>query len=519
MKKTLNLYSPGIILFIFSLVICMFTYKDYGVGWDEPAQRDIGLMNYAYVFSGDTTLKHHHDRDHGAGFELPLISMEHRLHLSDPRDIYLARHLATHLFFLISALFGYVLVYRLFKDQFLACIGFIMLAFMPRIYAHSFFNSKDVPFLSMLLISLAVAQIAFEKRKLLPFFFLGLACGYTNSIRIMGIVPVLMIICFLFFDIIASIIKKENAVKPVGFLLVFLLGFCGLIYMAWPTLWGDPFHNFIQVFKSLSHYHWDWWVLFRGERVRSTALPWTYFPVWFSISTPMLWLFAGIVGIVWFAFSFVRGPLTFFRNTVERNFLLYIVCFFAPVLAVILLHSVIYDDWRHLYFVYPPFVLLALFALHQLSIRGWGWVVRALCLVQVTTIGFFMVKYHPHQQVYFNYLVSHQKEYLRKNYELDYWGAATKQGLDYILAHDTSSTIRVHDMYHILLDNNVAFLPAASRKRFVVTPTDDADYLITNFRDHTDDYKAPVFYKIMVEHSRLCVFTKDSQTPKGASTQ
>ncbi len=141
-------YVPGILLFLFFLVIGMVVYKDYGMCWDEPMQRGPGLLSYDFVFNGNEDLFNKATDNHGAGFELLLVMIEKWFNLTDSKEIYEMRHLITHVLFLAGAFAGYILAYRLFKNKFIAILGFIMLAVAPRLYAHSFFNSKDMPFLA-----------------------------------------------------------------------------------------------------------------------------------------------------------------------------------------------------------------------------------------------------------------------------------------------------------------------------------------------------------------------------------
>ena len=44
-----------------------------------------------------------------------------------------------------------------------------------------------------------------------------------------------------------------------------------------------------------------------------------------------------------------------------------------------------------------------------------------------------MIRNHPFQNVYFNNFLSHDEQYLRKNFEMDYWGTSYKQALEYVL--------------------------------------------------------------------------------------
>ena len=137
-------------------MLALFTYKEYGMSWDEQTQRYIGERYCSYVFENDTTFYDFPDRDHGGIFEMALIGVEKLVGSSNEEIIYTTRHLVSHLFFLGCSAFIYFLVYRLFKQQYLALIAFLLLVLNPRIYAHSFFNSKDLPFLGVCVVLLFV---------------------------------------------------------------------------------------------------------------------------------------------------------------------------------------------------------------------------------------------------------------------------------------------------------------------------------------------------------------------------
>ena len=333
-----------------------------------------------------------------------------------------------------------------------------------------------------------ISQVAFEKNKPVWYLLLALACGYATSIRAMGILLLPCISLFFLIDIFMNLSSKEKVLPVVRNLLIFILGFCGMLYLSWPVLWSSPFFYFMESFHGLANIAWSGHVLFNGRIYNGNALPWNYMPVWFSITVPELWLLAGLSGFGWVIISFAKKPVKYLINSSDRNYLLYLACFAVPVIAMIALHGVNIDDWRHLYFIYPSFVMLALFALNKLATGRKKLIVLTLCLLQIGADGFFMVSSHPFQQVYFNNFISHDKEYLRKNYDLEYWGCSFKQGLDYLLAAHQAPVIKINCDEKILLDNNILLLPADQRKRIQFTDMANADYLITNFRAHPYDY-------------------------------
>ncbi len=513
-NKKLSPYLPGLLLFVFALIISLVTYKDYGMGWDEPGQRDPGVLSFNYIYHGSQQLFLSPSDNHGAGYELLLVFIEKGLRLKDYKTIFEMRHIVTNVFFLLSALSCYVLILRLFKDKWLASLGFIMLVLTPRIYGHSFINSKDMPFLCMVIITFTLCQIAFEKNNKWLFLLLGIACGYATSIRIMGVMYATFIIAFLVIDMIADMKRKEKPTKQLINMALFSVGFCFLLYIAWPYIWKTPFKTFGESFSKMSHFAWKGAVLFQGEIIPAGKIPAMYFPTWFMISNPPLWLLIGFVGIVWVIVDFFKKPITFFQNTVDRNWLLFLASFFIPIFAVIVLHSIIYDDWRHLYFVYPAFVLLGIYGIHKLWKGKIKIAIQVACGIQILLVLAFMFTNHPFHYVYFNSLVSHDDEYLRKNYELEYWGTSNKQALEYLLANDTSRAIKVCATYKEPLENNIMMLPADQRKRFVwINEATQGDYFITNFRLHPDDYPSNnIEYDIKVLNSTiLCIYGMHSK--------
>lgn len=475
----------GLILLLSMGVIALISFDGYGLAWDEPMQRQTGLINYDYIFSGNPDLLEWKDRDYGVAFELPLIFIEKVFRLSDTRDIFLIRHLIAHLFFLISAFFCFLLIDFLYKNKLLATIGFFLIVLQPRIYAHSFFNTKDVPFMAMFLISLYLAAIAFKRKTFVSFIVLGIATGLLINLRIMG---VLLPCCIILLLIIDALIEKKYF-HHLNLALVFLFVSTIVLYVSWPFLWNNPIENFMLAFENMSKFPWDGIVLFNGEFVSTMELGWDYIPLWFSITTPITYLAAGLLGILLFVLHFIREPSSFLNNFKERNNLLFLIFFFVPVVAVIVLQSVLYDGWRQLFFIYPSFVLLAIYGLNFLLKKKLKVIVIAIFVFSFSFNLFFMVRNYPFQQVYFNHFFTFSPpEHIRKNFEMDYWGTSYKQSLEYILQNDDSQSI------NICVANepgfsNLQILPTHERDRINNVPVKEASYFITNYRWHPQDYK------------------------------
>ena len=170
-------------------IVGLIVLDDYGIGTDEKAQREIGYAAFNYILGdADALIKGHFDRLYGVALEVPLVVIERLLGLEDPRAIYLSRHLLTHLLFLAAGFFAWLLAYRLFGNRLVALLAMLLFLLHPRIYAHSFFNSKDPVFLSAFMVALYLAHRAFRRDGVWAFALCGAGAALLVNIRIMGFI-------------------------------------------------------------------------------------------------------------------------------------------------------------------------------------------------------------------------------------------------------------------------------------------------------------------------------------------
>ena len=474
----------GIYLFLVFSIVGLINLDNYGISWDDPTQRWIGITNFNYIFHGDQSLLEMTDRDYGVAFEIPLVIVERIFNITDTRDIFLMRHYIAHLFFLVGALFGFKLIDFLYKNKLLATIGFLFIVLHPRLYGHSFFNTKDIPFLSMFLISLYYYVVAFNKKRVINIIILGVSTGLLINIRIMGTMLMMIIILLIIIDAIRD--KKYNHHLKLG--TIFILTSLITLFITWPHLWTDPVGNFISSFINMSNFRNEGAILFLGEFVKSTNLKWYYIPVWFIISTPIYYLLSGLIGILIVIINSFNSPSKIICNDKERHNIIFLICFITPILAVIILKSVLYDGWRHLYFIYAPFVMLSIAGINSIIKYKMKIIVVICSMITFSFITLFMIKNNPHQQLFFNYLLrTMPPEYIRKNFEMDYEGASYRQSLEYILKTDDSNKINVN--FSMLRGNQVILiLPKEERERINLVPFEEATYFITNYRWHPQDY-------------------------------
>ena len=464
---------------------------DYGVSRDEPVQRAIGHAQVDYVLGEKLPWKDYH-RFYGGAFEVPLVLVERILGLTDSRDVYLGRHLASHLFFLAGGFFCYLLAYRLSGNRLLAIFAMLLFLLHPRLYAHSFFNSKDVPFLSMFMISLYLVHRAFERNTIAAFALCGLGVGLLTNLRIMGVMLLAAVVAMRTCDLLhAARAEERRRILTTGG--VFLLAGVLTLFISFPWFWKNPF-KFVEIFAVFSRFPMYTVSLFQGESVRWPEIPARYVPVWVAITTPPVALLPSLLGTVFVLLRGASRPADVLRNTTVRFGFLLIACLTLPVLAVAVFDANIYDGWRHMYFLHAPACLLAVFGLRWAvsvfgRMKGGLPMFWTLAAAGVSAVVVEMMLIHPHQMDYFNFLVNRgEPEHLRARYDMDYYGTSYREGLEHLLERNDPSSVRLEpDWFGFAPDYaaiNRDILPQADRQRLVMDRGAEGvgDFHISNHR-------------------------------------
>jgi hypothetical protein len=472
------------------LFLGLALFDDYGVSWDEPVQRQYGEKLFRYVASGDRALFTDRHRYYGPVFEFALVGLEKGLGLADSREVYLMRHLATFLVFWVGVVFMCLLGRRIFGTWKAGLLAVLLLVLSPRIFAHGFYNSKDIPFMALFIVGAYTLLLVLERPGPGRAAVHGLVSALLVTVRVPGVFLAGLSLGLMLHTCL-RLPPATNRKSAAGTLGIYVLSAAGLTVALWPTLWSSPFHNFVRVLEGMRNFPWEAPVLYLGERVWSTELPWHYIPVWMGLTNPVVVMPAFFAGTA--AVLLRRADLC--RRSRYAGVIL-AVWALVPVAYSMLSRSVLYDAWRHAFFVYPAVVLLA--------VCGFRWIwrlagrmgpgririavrtafVAAVALSLGETAG-FMAAAHPHQNVYFNSLVGGIRG-ARGEFELDYWGLGYRQALEKVLDSDPSPAVRLYSVnepgrYNALI------LEREKRRRLVYLPDRHrADYLLTNFRWETE---------------------------------
>jgi hypothetical protein len=157
-----------------------------------------------------------------------------------------------------------------------------------------------------------------------------------------------------------------------------------------------------------------------------------------------------------------------------------------PIITVIALNSVLYDSWRHLFFVYPFFLLVAMkgwveifpkqYPLSKISLLKY--IATFICLIQ---IAFWMVSNNPRQYLYFNSFAGTSN--LQTKWEMDYLGLSNKDVIQYLFENTEQNRVKVGIGSFTPFDMSLKVVPEALRDRMTIVPLESKpDFIVNNFR-------------------------------------
>lgn len=469
------------LLFTAMLAINFIVHKDYGISVDEQAESLTGMVNakqiaktfniFPFLQSSTPFIPspaQHENSFYGAGLQIPITMYEVAKGHVPNAAFWFNRHFYTNIIFSFGVMAFFLLCHELFNSIGLALLAAILLYSHPRIFAESYYNIKDIGFLSSFVIAQYASLRFYEqpswRRTLLCALTLGFACSVRIGAGIIGIV------LFPFY-----------LAKPDGLGLKSLLSFLALtvltaffLVLFYPASWGYPggfFLYFLDVIKKMSHYPWAGDVFYLGKTGIATQLPWHYLPTWMFVSTPLPVVVPSLFGVWHLAF------LQAAQNS-ERIKKIFLITLQSLALfpVVILLSSTVYDGWRQFYFMYPGMVILAVYGIRSYfqmirSIKflpeASGLVLVLLFLSQLS----YMRDLHPFQNVFFNEIA---RPVAAQAFELDYWGLSERKAFEKLLELKPDGQISYElnkPFYPFALD----LLAAGQRQRLVERQQNQSD--------------------------------------------
>lgn len=490
------------------LLLGAWLHRDYGVSWDETNNHLNGLVNLKFIasrllpathpiqshptFATTPDILDFPDAHHGPLFEMSAVVLNYLFTDHDSRSYFLLRHFLIFNIFTLGAWALYRLGTHWLRDWRWGLLGAALLVLSPRFFAEGFYNGKDIVYMAFFTLAMYTLLRLCQRPTVGRALLHGMATALAMDIRVQGLQLVLL-------TLVGLGLEKRWASEPLPgrLLLQVLLAYLGAttvgVLAGWPYLWAHSLPELLEVSTHAVRYPWGFTNFYMGQFLLVSELPWHYIPVWMGITIPLPFSLAALAGIgAALRYGWRRGRHAL-STAAGRIGVLVLLWLLGPMLVVMLTHTVVYEGWRHLYFIYPALLLWAVQGIRhvvRLS-RQAGWrrmAARAalgLGLLETGHTAVRIVQMHPHQNVYFSFLPGEVAEQL---FERDYWGLGYRQGLEWVLAQDASPEVTVNVFWHYPLYNNSLIIKPQDRARIRYTPDGTARYYLAGYRWHPQSY-------------------------------
>jgi hypothetical protein len=420
-------------------LVASFTFRDYGLGWDDYTHAeyaDLLLRMYGSGFRDTAALSFANLYMYGGGFDMAAAL----LHKVIPLELFETRRLLGA----IVGIIGLAVTWRLARRIGGARAGLaalLLLALCPTFYGHIFMNPKDAPFaVAMVILMLGLVRLAEEYPHPSPRTVLiaGLGAGLSIGSRILGGLALIYALAGFVPMLIEEIrthgtreaarrfVQMTYSLLP-GLILGYLI--MGLI---WPWSIMEPGHPF-QAATYFSHFfEKPWKEMFDGAIVSVPDMPWSYLPTLFALQLPEILLALTIAAIVATILALPRSDVPARRKAI---LVMLTLAALLPIAIAILKRPALYNGIRHFIFVIPPMTVLAGVAFARAmdwlkeNRRSWQPVALAAFAFGLLLPLGEMIRLHPYQYTHFNHIAGTVRG-ADDRYMLDYWGLALKQASD-----------------------------------------------------------------------------------------
>ena len=429
--------------FIFLLALGCFLHRDYGISWDELAERRTGFLSFFCALSPQVTPLSEvqqicgGDCYYGMGFQHILASAEmllwgERQLLESPKgncDIWNLRHLLIFVF----VWFGLIALYGsgklLWRRRFPAMLPVFLFLLVPRFWAESFFNVKDMVFLASEMIAGYFLLRMMKSPRYGNVLLCALFVAFSASVRLIG---------GSLFIVGAAVLLTAPGVdwkRRLSLLLLLSAVSAAALIAFYPIAWSSPVRFFPEAVQYMRAHPWNGGILFFGREYIASRVPWYYIPGWMAVTLPVPLMVLFVCGHRRIVADIAARSRPHRPVFPRRCRILFAAYFYLSLLAVMIFCRTCYNGWRQFYFLAWPMLFIAaegvlmLLRFGRRRPRFRRIVQTALALWVASTLA-WMGYVHPYQHLFFNVLAGAPND----RFELDYWHVASRDALRFIAA-------------------------------------------------------------------------------------
>ena len=498
-----------LIIIIISLSINILNLKNYGYAWDDGLMRLTGFVNLKHIvkifvpeiekkyerLKKVSNLNDWRDRYYGPSFELFAAGIEvltgnisNNKSEDNSKNIYYLRCLLLLIILHLSYIFFYKINFYLTKDIFISNSILLLLLSYPRFFAEQHYNTKDLYLCGLTIMTCYFGFKLINKNKIKYIIFFTFFSALSISTRLSASLIPFTIMLFHFIN------NKNFNLRSLNFYLLNIIYFCIFFYISFPFLWENPFINLIEVFNKLSSHSWNGNVLYLGKIYKNTDAPWHYIPVWFIITTPLIYFIFFLFGSN-YVFKLLCNLKTSKKKFINNFILLNFFIFVLTLLIVTIFQKNTYNGWRHSYFIFIIFLMFLGCYMSTISSMYKLYLGKILIIILILMNCSWIYKNHPYQNLYFNILVKTPQ----KNFDLDWWGLTYNEVISYLLITDKSDKINLWPASGTSIEATRKNLLSKDQMNRIniVNSEEEADYISNNYINNTQDKQFKMKYKVI----------------------
>jgi 4-amino-4-deoxy-L-arabinose transferase-like glycosyltransferase len=415
--------------------VAAWTFRDYGLGWDDFTHAQYGELLLRYYGSGlndQRALSFVNLYMYGGGFDMAAEGLAKFL----PLNLFETRRLAGALI----GVLGLAVTWRLARRVGGAVAGLAavtLLAACPLFFGHMLINAKDGPFaVAMIVLLLGLVRLLSEypRPRVASVALFGLGLGLALGSRTLAVLAGASMLAALLL-LVAVEAKAEGmrealsrAGRFVARLLPGLLLAYAVMGLVWPWSVQAPLNPWRAVTYFSHFFEAPWRELFASDLILVPDMPRSYVPTLFALQLPGIFLALAVSGVLGALYAAFRRDLPPRRRAI---FLCLVMAAVFPIALAVALRPAMYNGIRHFVFLLPPLAALG-------GLAG-AWLFDAMSRFRFGTAAAViifgagvmlpvveMVRLHPYEYTYFNHLTGGVAGAQRR-YMLDYWGLSFKQ--------------------------------------------------------------------------------------------
>ena len=414
----------GLLFFLLFFASGAFTLGDYGISWDSPVHFRRGQTYLHYFLTGRTDFGEAEQKSFyqvndvlHTGKNLKDLDMGHPP-LSDILSAvsnyifhqklgWLGDIEAHNLFIVFSGALTVFFVALFAYETFgltAAVFSSLFLGLYPLFWSESHFNIKDPPQTAFFTGALYFFWKAYKDKK--PFYLIGssLLAGAGLAVKFNMLFAVFIIIPWILYIILTNGKKLKNFLLSKKTMLVLLIApaiILGVLYLSWPYLWNDPVFNFL---KTITYYRSEGTnIIYQPLFVRGQL---NFYPLaWIFLTTPpviLLFLFLG------------TAAFRILKKNEKEVYVLWLLWLLAPIARVSFSKFAVYGGVRQIMEFIPAMALIAGLGVH-LAVRKLGKFKFVLLAAVLVLLVYPLIRLHPNENVYFNFLAGGVKGAFDKN--------------------------------------------------------------------------------------------------------